>query len=337
MAVLFQLTILAFSFIMNSGGKNITGLWSIYYRNTVFFNAMGISFLLLRKLSKGVTCAESIRKNLIDTALTALSALISFVLGTYIGFKFLLYMSWVEYFPYERMPVYENNGLFVIIVFTLYTVYANYRLELRHILDRQHQIETESRLKLLQSKLNPHFLFNTLNSLISLGYDNEPEKLEQTIQSLSDIYRNILYLPDDFQVPLRKELDLVTSYLEIERLRFQERLEYEINADEELMDMPIMPLIIEVCVENAVIHGITPKDSGGKVTVNIMRAENMLQIDIIDNGIGFEADRANKTSSGYGLSSLRERIAMFYGNKGIFRIFVVPEGGTRVHLEVPCK
>jgi two-component system, LytTR family, sensor kinase len=132
---------------------------------------------------------------------------------------------------------------------------------------------------------------------------------------------------------LGKELDLVRKYLEIEKIRMEERLNYQILCPEVLAFCLVPPLLIEPIVENAVIHGIAPKREGGEIIIHIKKHDERLLINIKDNGLGI---KGTDFSGGFGIYSVRERLELLYGKKGGFTVSPMPEGGTQVLLEIPC-
>ncbi len=194
-------------------------------------------------------------------------------------------------------------------------------------------LQVRTQLMALQAKVNPHFLFNTLNTMLSLVHKS-PEKLETMILNLSDIYRKVLQFPELESIPLKEELVLVREYLEIERIRLGERLTYNIEVEPGLENRPVPPLLLEPVVENAVIHGIAPLSRGGSISIEVAQKESSMVISVIDNGAGI-GDRKLENSSGFGLYSIRERLRLLYRDRGSFRITAAPGGGTCVTMEVP--
>lgn len=208
------------------------------------------------------------------------------------------------------------------------------RLE-QKILENQNikHLRTQAQLMALQSKINPHFLFNTLNTMLSLVYKS-PEKVETMILNLSDIYRKVLQLPENESITLKEETDLIREYLEIEKIRMGERLGFNIFLEPELETVKIPPLLIEPIVENAVIHGISTKPQGGTVDIEIKRKKNKIAIQIVDNGTGFEKHPAK---TGFGLQSIRERLQLIYKDRADFKMNTPSTGGTCVILELPYE
>ena len=193
------------------------------------------------------------------------------------------------------------------------------------------RLQIESKLSILQSKVNPHFLFNTLNTMMGM-VRKQPEKVEKIIFNLSDIYRKVLSLPDNALIKLEEELQLINEYLEIEKTRMGDRLSYEINVDKSLTDIQIPPLILQIIVENAIIHGLSPKKEGGKIEINIEPDQNFVSIKVKDNGAGI---KQNYRGSGFGIYSIEQRLKLIYSGNAVFEIFPCDERGTLVTIKLP--
>lgn len=223
-----------------------------------------------------------------------------------------------------------------LIVSTIVTLlfYGYYYLKERiesEVLKNEHlkQLQARTEMMALQSKMNPHFLFNTLNTMLDLVHDS-PEKVEKMILGLSDIYRRMLHLPDVERIRLADEVALIREYLNIEAIRLGDRLRFTIEIEPGLAEVRIPPLLIEPLVENAVIHGIGPVPKGGEIRLTAARRNGRLQITVEDSGAGFTPDHPRR---GFGLYSIQERVR-FLGGTGP-RIETPDGGGTRIALELP--
>lgn len=199
--------------------------------------------------------------------------------------------------------------------------------------EKLQRLQIESKLAILQSKVNPHFLFNTLNTMMDMVHEN-PDKLEKMIFNLSDIYRKVLTLPDNELVQLKDELQLVREYLEIERTRMGDRLDFDIAVEEELLSFKIPPIILQILVENAILHGISPQKKGGSIDIQINRNNNKVQIKVTDDGVGI---KRNYMNTGFGIYSIQQRLQLLYNDKATFDISLNPDGGTQVRLELPYE
>ncbi len=190
-----------------------------------------------------------------------------------------------------------------------------------------HEVE----IKHLQSKVNPHFIFNALSSIAELCH-SDPVATEDAIVKLSALYRYVL-TAEMRLVTLDEELDIVDNYIAIEQLRFGTRLAFkkEINGNPELVHMPSM--LIQPLVENSIKHGITPRTSGGTITVAVTITGDRCTVSVADDGVGTGV--AAKHGSGYGLESIRKRLALHYRMDAQFTID--DSSGYRVEFSFPLQ
>jgi len=192
----------------------------------------------------------------------------------------------------------------------------------------------EMRLSLLKSQINPHFLFNTLNSISTLMNTNKA-KARQMMTMLGDIFRYALDSNSVREVPLDDELTFIRNYISIQQVRFGDRLKYVEDIDRNCLSLTIPPMVLQPLVENSVKHGITPKEEGGTITVSIKRVNEMANFRVADDGIGL----ANKTdfessNSGVGLVNSDMRLQNMYGKDSKLRI-AAGEEGFIVDFKIP--
>ena len=195
--------------------------------------------------------------------------------------------------------------------------------------ERLKQMQKSSELEALRSKLDPHFLFNTLNSIASL-IRMEPDKAERMVEKLSALFRYTLTSGERKTVPLEDEIIVIKNYLEIEKIRLEARLNYQIDIDQSLYNWPVPPLLIQPIVENSIIHGIGKKIEGGIIRIEAKETEQGLQIRISDNGDGFDY---NDSLSGFGLKSIKDRLNILYKNRA--RIKIEKKDGTVTTISLP--
>ncbi len=193
------------------------------------------------------------------------------------------------------------------------------------------ELEALTRLTSLQGKVNPHFLFNTLNTMLNLVHTS-PDAVETLILSLSELYRSMLKLPDTGFIPLSQELDLVRRYLEIEQIRLGSRLTFELEMLPEVAAFPVPPLLVEPLAENAVEHGIGPRPEGGHVRIQARSEGDTLCVAVEDDGVGLTSA---KGENGFGLYSIRERLRILYGGRASLTLLPPAGGGFRAELRVP--
>ncbi|MBD3244333.1 MAG: hypothetical protein GF331_27325 [Chitinivibrionales bacterium] len=188
------------------------------------------------------------------------------------------------------------------------------------------------RLSSLRAKSDPHFLFNTLTSICSL-HRNDPGKTEHALLSLSHLFRYILEAGDATTVPLDQELSIVRSYLDLERLRFGEKLQYRIDVNGAVEHIRIPALTIQPLVENAVKHGFGPRGGEGTVEVTVEASDQEATIRVADNGIGFPEPQPD---TGHGLSIVKQRLQLLCGERFSMEQSVSPAGGALVEIRVPA-
>jgi hypothetical protein len=197
------------------------------------------------------------------------------------------------------------------------------------------RLATRAELRALQAQINPHFLFNALNTLYGL-VPREATQARQTVLDLADIFRYFLR-NEDTTIPLEDELRIVEAYLQIETLRLGGKLRKEIHVDPEALRIRIPILSIQPLVENAVKHGIAPQTSGGVVRLEVRLSGGGLDILVGDTGAGMTAGRLNSTGgAGVGLQNVARRLKLSYGPEAELRIGGGPEG-TTVGFTVPVE
>jgi hypothetical protein len=201
------------------------------------------------------------------------------------------------------------------------------------------RLAAEAELRALRAQLNPHFLFNALNTLGHL-MQATPERALATLYQLTGLLRAVLRRTNGQFVALREELEIVESYLAIERERFQERLGVSIDVPAELRQGRVPPLLLQPLVENAVKHGIGPLRAGGHVTIRAKRDVTpgddvgFLRLSVIDTGHGY-VETLNGADNGVGLSNLRGRLQHYFGPAAAMSVRPTPGGGTTVELCIP--
>jgi signal transduction histidine kinase len=190
--------------------------------------------------------------------------------------------------------------------------------------ERTRQLAAEARLRSLESRIHPHFLFNTLNSISALIAVN-PARAEQIVGRLATLLRASLDTTRQPLIPLSDELAMVESYLDIERVRFGEKLRGSVEVPAELLDSRVPPMSVQSLVENAVKHGIAPQSGGGQLLVVASAENGSLRIEVRDTGPGFDLAAIH---AGHGLDSLVERLDALFGEKA--RLNVVRRDGYSV-------
>ncbi|HJW57165.1 MAG TPA: histidine kinase [Burkholderiaceae bacterium] len=205
--------------------------------------------------------------------------------------------------------------------------------------ERSRALEAESRalqaqLRMLQAQIEPHFLYNTLANAVGL-IQPAPERARLLLERLIDYLRATLAASRDTGLPLQREIDAITAYLELMKLRMGERLRYRIEMADAVARVPLPPMLLQPVVENAISHGLEPHIAGGEIVLSADIEHRHLRIVISDTGVGLRANVAGKVGGGVGLSNLRERIAALYGDDGSLHIATNAAGGVSVTLRLP--
>lgn len=192
----------------------------------------------------------------------------------------------------------------------------------------------ESRLQVLKMQLHPHFLFNTLNAVSELIH-RDPDAAERMIGDLSDLLRMSLDNLEIQEIPLSQELEFLQKYLDIEQMRFHDRLTVRMEIDPAALDSAVPNMILQPLVENAIKHGIGPRTSGGTVEIAAERSNGSLRLRVSDNGIGLPFGDVAQLTEGVGISNTRRRLRHLYGADHDFRI--IADGGVRIELTLPAN
>lgn len=207
-------------------------------------------------------------------------------------------------------------------------------------LDRQAQLVTKAELDALHAQINPHFLFNTLNTIIMFSRTN-PETSRRLLIRLASFFRHVLKRHGHFN-SLREEIEYLNTYLVLERARFPDKLRVERDIEEELLEYQVPVLTIQPLVENAIKHGILPKPGQGTVQVTARRVSGEMMIIIRDDGVGIPEDKLDDvlcpgygSGNGVGLSNVHERLKGLFGEEYGLRIVSMPDEGTSIYVRVP--
>jgi signal transduction histidine kinase len=200
------------------------------------------------------------------------------------------------------------------------------------------QLETslvEARLKALEAQLHPHFLFNTLHAISSLVH-SDPEAADRMISRLSDLLRLTFDGSGAAGVPLEEEIQFLRKYLEIEQIRFRDRLTIRFDVDPELLDVEVPRLILQPLVENAIKHGVGPKAGGGVVEVSARRGREGVWLEVKDDGVGLTQQARTRLASGVGLGITKDRLAFLYGSAQRLEI-AESAHGLAVRILIPLR
>jgi len=308
---------------------------SVLFGNVVGFTALVSGTLLFPRLRP--------RTPALRTLLLGLALLTGSIVGSIAVLQ--LYPLFVVRDPRQAAAIVAINGVLALIVGAVVAGYEELRLRIEASLREVEQVRlVEARLReetaraelaALQARINPHFFFNTLNTIISL-LDDDPVGAEAVLERLAALFRYTFEAAGAWAVTLREELEFVGGYLDIERARFGERLRVEWDVAGESLDAPVPGLVLQPIVENAVGHGIAPRAGGGTVRVRSRVDDGVLLLTVADDGVGLPPGVADGGGGGHGLDNVRRRLATLYGAGGSLRLGPGEDGhGTRVELRLP--
>jgi two-component system LytT family sensor kinase len=222
----------------------------------------------------------------------------------------------------------------VAVVAVPLKIWNNTRIELK--LEEQERLLLQARMEALQTQINPHFLFNTLNSIASL-VRFDPDAARELVVKLASILRRLLRQNEAF-IQLREEVGFIDDYLDIEVVRFgREKLRVIKELEPETLEQLVPSMVLQPLVENAIKHGLSPKLDGGSITLRSRMADNRLLIEVEDDGVGMaEAQSAADSSgTGIGMANIAERLQVLYGDAAKMSIGSPEKEGTRILLELP--
>ena len=255
-------------------------------------------------------------------------------------------VAWIELAdvvpPHWLFPIQPANwGYMALVVLSsvmcvamAIKIWNNTRIEMN--LEQNQQLLLKARMDALTSQINPHFLFNTLNTVSSL-IRFDPDMARGVVLKLSNILRRLLRKHETF-VPLREELAFIDDYLDIEVIRFgRDKLQIFKEVDEETLEEFIPSMLLQPIVENAIKHGLAPRLEGGQIHLRTHRRDGRLLIDIEDNGMGIAPERLVEVyGGGIGISNVHERLRLLYGDQFKMDIRSQAGEGTQIHLEIPA-
>ena len=231
----------------------------------------------------------------------------------------------------------EGIGIYLLIALTSYAIgyYRRYREGQLRTLQLEAQL-SHAQLQALKMQLHPHFLFNTLHSISAL-LNKDGEAARKMITRLGDFLRLTLENSGSQEVTLQQEMEFLSCYLEIERIRFQNRLVTRIDLGEQTLAAKVPNLILQPIVENAIRHGIAPRSTPGLLEIEAKQLGGTLRIQVRDNGPGLPEHRTsqNQFKKGLGLANTETRLKRLYGADHLFDLSNDPAGGLIVTLEIP--
>jgi len=243
-------------------------------------------------------------------------------------------------FPWSKYWIAVRGNLALCIFITLatglvVTAFSRMRGRLhRQELERQRALNlaTEAQLASLESRVHPHFLFNTLNSISAL-IPVDPERAERLMERMAALLRFSLDAHSRGLVPLDQEMKIVRDYLDIEQARLGSRLRFQVDTPDDAGELQVPPLAVQTLVENSIKFAVAPDRQGGEIRVLAQQMEGRLQIEVSDTGPGFSLESA---PAGHGLDNLRNRLAVLFGDSAHLEV-IRHEGRTIVRIVLPAR
>jgi signal transduction histidine kinase len=266
---------------------------------------------------------------------------VGYLLGTWLADQMCRAYGWYEGYPrMEREGELRNSILVTVLAGTAISFYfyaRNKSAYLERKMSEAHRHANEARLKLLETQLEPHMLFNTLANLRALiGAD--PQQAQHMLDHMIAYLRATLNASRAATHPLQTEFDRLRDYLELMSIRMGPRLAFELKLPPELAQHPVPALLLQSLVENSLQHGLEPKVEGGRVVVSAQRDGEDLVLEVTDSGVGPSgADGSSPNGTGFGIAHVRERLATLHGAAARVEFAARAEGGSRVTLRFPFQ
>lgn len=243
-------------------------------------------------------------------------------------------IPFLEFFKTVQLQLFITGTRLMSIWILAYHLYHYSRQEIQTVKENAQLSITvkEAQLRNLSAQLNPHFFFNSLNNIKYLVLEN-PQSARRAIDLLSELLRNSLDNTKGQLITLEEEINLVRDYLELEKIRFEERLEVQIETEVDLFHHLILPFSIQLLVENAIKHGIEKRKTGGFIIVNVRKEQDFLKITVQNAG----KLNSEIKDSGIGLTNLKERLALQYNSAAFFEIKQLENETVLATILLPSK
>jgi len=306
----------------------------LLWHNLVYANAIGLCIWAFIAIGKRIFIRDDARGALRWAVLTVVSVLAAYLVGSRIAGEITGH-SLLNYWLFETR---RASGMLLVSLVAGGTV-TYYFLSRTRLAQSRAQAEAaqrqaaESTLRLLESQLEPHMLFNTLANLRAL-IATDPPRATAMLDRLIAYLRATLAASRATSHPLQAEFDRLRDYLELMAVRMGPRLHYTLALPPELARLPVPALLLQPLVENSIQHGLEPQVEGGTITVSARRDGERLSLTVSDTGAGYTG--ASPAGTGFGLAQVRERLLTTYGPQAALDLAIPPGGGTTVTLSFPC-
>ncbi|MCB0661328.1 MAG: histidine kinase [Saprospiraceae bacterium] len=315
-----------------------------FINNTLWGFLVPVVYYFMQKFSLGKASTRGEKMKAIGASL----ALAAF----HESFSYVLWFLPADWFGWFRFNLKEFDYIigafptgFISRVVEYWIIYGilsamdyakKYRLKQLELVQMESQL-ANAQLSALRLQLQPHFLFNTLNTISSL-MDINIKDAQKMVSRLGNLLRAVLDKNKRARVSLREELEFTDNYLSIERMRFMDRLSLIYDVDDSLMDAEVPSLILQPLVENAVKHGLSQKTDPGTITITARRKESgTMEIEVKDDGVGSDQSNQLLLKGGIGLRNVEERLNLIYKGEANMDIVSVADEGFKVVLTLPVK
>lgn len=262
--------------------------------------------------------------------------LLGMILGIEICYVIISFIYDVSYEPFNHAKDYKSISVVVLIVGTIMLLYhlqqrnAENALKAKEAdLIRINQLKTQAELQALQSKINPHFLYNALNAITSLIHE-DPDKAEDMTIKLSKLFRYSINSQQENFCSLKEEVEILNTYLAIEKVRFGNRINFNIVIDTEIEQLNFPRFLLQPLVENALKHGLKDTFENGLLEVKVSQQKGRLEILVADNGIPFPEELV----AGYGLQSTFDKLALLYPGQHDIELINQPHKHIKITIPV---
>ena len=319
-----------------SGFANSMGwMWIVH---TLLLTATGYSLTLLM--------ASLFRRLIRMRPVLTLILSLSVVMLASSAFSIIETWSYATFIKPESRPAGVEYMGAILLNFSLLAAWAalyygiNYFLLLEEQIDQREKLEgqaSSAQLAMLRYQLNPHFLFNTLNSISTLVLLKQTERANAMLARLSSFLRYTLANEPTAKVTLAQEVETLKLYLEIEKMRFEERLRPHFRIDAETIGARLPSLLLQPLIENAIKYAVTPSEKGADIWIIAKREGQAVRIEVVDDGDGSGSEIAASQSTGVGLANIRDRLSQAYGGAHRFDTRQNEQGGFSVIIEIPYE
>jgi two-component system, LytTR family, sensor kinase len=321
--------------------------WRIVFWQLVVWYAWGCLTPVILSLGRKLPGDEGflVRGFLIHFPVSVVICVAHVAASTY--FKMLIrpFDVWSDTRPY-MLQFRDHLSNFFLFDFIMYWAILgvgfafNYRERYRERESLATQLKgqlAQAKLESLKMQLHPHFLFNTLHTISGLVRGNERQMAVKMIAGLSELLRRALESADEQEVPLREEVKFVELYLDIQKVRFSDKLSVRLEIAPETLDAPVPNLILQPLIENAIKHGISPGEMPGEIVVSAFCSGDSLHINVCDDGPGLQSGWRMGENEGIGLANTKERLRRLYGSEHRFELRNGPNGGVSASVVIPFR